>query len=100
MRLPRVDQAIDSCGEHAKGTEIEAFLTRHLLVLTCAAFEQEIESLVVERASKSGDAELARVGDFSSITVGDIWIDIYRLLALDHDRTAIGKVHDDELVRH
>ena len=64
MRLTRIDTALDSCGNHIRdtgsaGTEIEAFLTRYLLVLICAAFEEEVESLVIERASESGDGDVA-----------------------------------------
>jgi len=56
MRLVRIDQAIEACQAHleksgAIGTEIEAYLTRYLLVLICAAIEEEIESLIIERAA-------------------------------------------------
>lgn len=64
MRLPRIDKAIEVCGKHLEGsasvgTEIEAFLTRYLLVLMCASFEELIEDLVSARAAKSQDAALA-----------------------------------------
>jgi len=64
MRLSLVDAAIEVCREHiersgAAGTEIEAFLTRHLVVLTCATFEETIEALVSARAEKSQDVALA-----------------------------------------
>ncbi|MBI3797122.1 MAG: hypothetical protein HY268_09175 [Deltaproteobacteria bacterium] len=63
MRLVRIDQAIEACQAHlessgATGTEIEAYLTRYLLILICATFEEEIESLIIERAAKSGDPGL------------------------------------------
>jgi len=63
MKLVRIDQAIEVCQAHledsgATGTAIEAYLTRYLLVLICAAFEEEIESLIIERAARSGDAGL------------------------------------------
>jgi hypothetical protein len=63
MRLIRIDQAIEACQAHlensgATGTEIEAYLTRYLLVLICATFEEEIESLIIERAARSGDPGL------------------------------------------
>lgn len=55
MRLPRIEQAIQACEDHlvrasASGTEIEAHLTRAMLVLTCAVFEETIEALLHERA--------------------------------------------------
>lgn len=56
MRLPRIDQAIQECEEHltrtnALGTVIEAHLTRAMLVLACAVFEETVETLIQERAS-------------------------------------------------
>lgn len=64
MRLARIDQAIEVCEEHihnsgSSGTEIEAFLTRYLMVLMCASFEEEIEYLVSARAEQSNDAAVA-----------------------------------------
>ena len=64
MRLPRIDDAIEVCEKHlqsskAVGTEIEAFLTRYLMVLMCAGFEQTIEDLVSARVAKSQDGALA-----------------------------------------
>jgi hypothetical protein len=43
MRLLRIDQTLELCENHltstkAEGTEIEALLTRSLLVLICAEF--------------------------------------------------------------
>lgn len=63
MRLARIDQAIEACQDHlesrgAMGTEIEAYLTRYLLILICASFEEEIESLISERAARSNDPGL------------------------------------------
>lgn len=63
MRLGRIDQAIEACQDHlessgAMGTEIEAYLTRYLLILICASFEEEIESLISERAARSNDPGL------------------------------------------
>ncbi|MGQ4808743.1 hypothetical protein NKDENANG_02131 [Candidatus Entotheonellaceae bacterium PAL068K] len=75
MRLTRIDQAIEVCQVHlensgATGTEIEAYLTRYLLVLICAVFEEEIESRIVERAARSEDAGLE---SFVRSAVGQIF---------------------------
>ena len=75
MRLVRIDQAIEACQTHlensgAAGTEIEAYLTRYLLVLICATFEEEIESLIIERAARSGDPGLE---SFVRSAVGQIF---------------------------
>lgn len=61
MRLPKVDNAIDTCARHlqasnAHGTEIESFLTQFLLVFICASFEEHIESLVHARVSRVPDS--------------------------------------------
>jgi len=60
MRLLRIDQTLELCESHltsseAQGTEIEVLLTRSLLVLICAEFEQEIESIIQERCSSIDD---------------------------------------------
>ena len=75
MRLTRVDHAIDVCRSHledsrSSGTEIEAFLTRYLLILICSAFEEKIEDLVHLRARKSDDGGLVA---FVDSTVGQVF---------------------------
>lgn len=63
MKLAQVDHAIEICEEHldrtnSRGTEVEAFLTRYLLVFICAAFEEEIESIVLRRLAGSTDPHI------------------------------------------
>jgi RiboL-PSP-HEPN len=63
MKLPSIDRAIELCEEHldrtsSRGTEIEAFLTRYLLVLMCARFEEEIENIVLRRLAASSDKHI------------------------------------------
>lgn len=63
MRLPRVDHAVEVCEKHlaatgAFGTEIENLLTRSLLVLICAEFEEKIEATIEERFSRIPDQSL------------------------------------------
>jgi hypothetical protein len=63
MKLTIIDHAFDLCDAHlsesnSRGTEVESYLTRYLLVLICAQFEEKIEQIVVERAKKSSDPEL------------------------------------------
>lgn len=60
MKIAKVDEALERCEEHlqstnAFGTEIEALLTRALVVLTCSAFEEEIERMIGKRADSLGD---------------------------------------------
>ena len=63
MKLAQVDRAIEICEEHldatgSRGTEVEAFLTRYLLILICASFEEEIERIVIKRLSESKDPHI------------------------------------------
>lgn len=60
MKLTLVDHEIDSCRAHiatttAGGSEVEAFLTRYLLVRIYAAFEEQIESLLASRIATTAD---------------------------------------------
>ncbi len=60
MRIRKVDDTIDNCKDFLKekdafGTTIEAYLTRYLLVLISASFEEEIEKIFIERGSKKND---------------------------------------------
>lgn len=75
MKLARIDEAIEACERHlqssgAIGTEIEAFLTRYMMVLMCASFEEQIEELVNARAAKSQDVALA---SFVRSAVGQVF---------------------------
>jgi RiboL-PSP-HEPN len=63
MRLARIDQALEDCDRHLSstgthGTEIENLLTRSLLVLICAEFEQQIDTIIEERCSSINDKSL------------------------------------------
>lgn len=56
MKLNRIDHAIQTCKEYldataSMGTEIEAYLTRYLLILISAVFEEEIKNIVAKRAA-------------------------------------------------
>ncbi len=60
MKIPIVDETLDSCEKHiaetgTSGTEIEALLTRAVLVLACSAFEERIEHLIARRADQLND---------------------------------------------
>jgi len=63
MKLIRVDQTIEKCGEHlsnssAYGTEIESLLTQSLLVIMCAEFEQQIEKVIQEKHAHISDKSI------------------------------------------
>jgi hypothetical protein len=62
--LDEAEVAIGLCDAHLKksgagGTEVEVFLTKYLLIHICAAYEKEIKSMIVSRAMKTGDIQLA-----------------------------------------
>jgi hypothetical protein len=59
----RTKTAIADCESHLKstnsyGTEIESYLTQHLLVIFCAEIQQEIYKIVDERSDVSNDEGL------------------------------------------
>lgn len=60
MNINKVDNAINECTNHlietnSKGTEIESYFTKYLLILISACFEEEIERIFIQRAEKSSD---------------------------------------------
>ncbi len=61
--LLRTQLVFDNCQEHlercnAWGTEIESYLTQHVLVIMCADVQQELYRTLEERAEHTGDAAL------------------------------------------
>jgi hypothetical protein len=59
--MNKVEDAITECTKHlteknAFGTEIEAYLTRYLLLLIFASFEEVLETAFISRAERSGDS--------------------------------------------
>ena len=62
-RLLRTNAAIEDCEKHlnssgALGTEIESYLTQHILVILCADIQQEIYKISERRAEIIGDPAL------------------------------------------
>ncbi len=60
MKLSRIDNAILTCEQHliqtnSHQTEIESFLTKYLLILICATFEEEIEKILLSRSDRIND---------------------------------------------
>jgi hypothetical protein len=60
MKILEIDEALNSCEQHltstnTAGTEIEALLTRAAVVLTCSAFEEQIEQIISRRAERLDD---------------------------------------------
>jgi len=75
MKLARIDKAIEDCQIHltntnAFGTEIEAYLTRYLLILISATIEEEIERMVAKRASRTKDRHIE---SFVNSCCGDLF---------------------------
>lgn len=61
--LLRTQFAFDNCKGHldtsnAWGSEIESYLTQHVLVIMCADVQQEIYGVVEQRAGMADDADL------------------------------------------
>jgi hypothetical protein len=64
MRILTIDETLDSCEKHlvrsgSAGTEIEALLTRAVLVLTCSLFEERIEQMISKRADNLNDPAMS-----------------------------------------
>ena len=64
-RLLRTKAATEDCERHlnasgASGTEIESYLTQHILVILCAEMQQEIYRIAEVRAETSKDEDLVR----------------------------------------
>lgn len=63
--LLRTKTAVEDCTKHivasgAQGSEIEAYLTQHLLVIMCAEVEQAIHSILEKRLLSANDPDLCR----------------------------------------
>ena len=63
MTLDELDADLELCDKHlkttnSKGTEIESFLTRFLLVHICAKYEMEVKNIITHRVKQTGDKEV------------------------------------------
>ena len=63
MTLDELDADLKLCREHLKitksrGTEIESFLTRFLLVHICSKYEMEVKNIITNRVKQTGDKEV------------------------------------------
>lgn len=63
MRLVKIDNAISTCEQHLSSTgagqsEIESYLTRYLLILICATFEEEIKNILLKRSELIDDQHI------------------------------------------
>jgi hypothetical protein len=63
MRINRIDQILEKVEKHVSktstaGTEIESLLAQSLLVIACAEFEREIESIIKEKCLSIPDESL------------------------------------------
>lgn len=79
MKLFLIDKAIDDCRIHltnnnAFGTEIEAYLTRYLLILISATFEEEIEKIITKRISKANDRHIE---SFAKSTLNKVFRSVF-----------------------
>jgi len=58
-----IEYAIQLCEGHldvtnSKGSDIEAYLTKYLLILLCSSYEKRIREIIIERVKKANDLEL------------------------------------------
>ena len=104
MRIPRIDSAIETCREHlqstdSQGTEVEAYLTRYLLVFVCATFEEEIKRLITRRVMAIQDEALQAFFSscmdavFRSIKTSEI-AGLLKRFGLQYKRIFLDKLED------
>lgn len=63
MDLPVVVNAMETCKVHLTtprhtGAEVEAYLTRYLIILICAEYEKKVKDIVLERSTSLSDRHL------------------------------------------
>ena len=63
MRIRRIDEALERCGEHLSEIEIidkevESLLAQSMLILICAEFERKLRELILERCSSVSDVAI------------------------------------------
>ena len=68
MSLENVDADLELCKKHlcetnSRGTKIESFLVRFLLVRICGEYEKEIKRIIHKRAAKNDDVEITSFTD-------------------------------------
>jgi hypothetical protein len=74
MHLRVVEDAITTCKKHLekpenRQPEIEAYLTRYLLILIYAAYEQKIRDILFEKAGSISDSSLSSFIKSLTVTV-------------------------------
>ena len=63
MEIAQIQRSISMCKDflektNTKGTEIEDYLTKYLLVHICGCYENEIKNIAMKRASQANDKEV------------------------------------------
>jgi len=63
-----INHAITLCDSHlhntnSRGSEIETYLTKYLLILICSNYEKRIRELIIERVKRTNDMDLVSFVD-------------------------------------
>ena len=63
-----IEHAIKLCDRHlcetnSRGSDIEAYFTKYLLILICSNYENRIREMIIERVKKANDSELVSFVD-------------------------------------
>jgi len=106
LTLSDLENDLILCQQHlettnSKGTEIERFLTRFLIVHICGEYEKEIKRIVIQRAKQTGDNELASfvertVEGFRNLKIDSIKGNILRRFSDNCAKTFEAKVKGTE----
>ena len=68
-RVPlEIENAIKLCDSHlsvtkSRGSDIEAYLTKYLLILLCSSYEKRIRDIIIERVKRANDLDLVSFVD-------------------------------------
>lgn len=101
-----IENAIRVCKNHldttsVRGTEIEAYLTRYLLVLIYGAYEKRVRQIVIDRAKQSNDTALISfventIANYRSLRVSDIKGKLLARFSDKHARDFDSMIKDTE----
>ena len=63
-----INHAVKLCDSHlgmtnSRGSEIEAYLTKYLLILICSNYEKRIREMIIERVKRTNDMDLVSFVD-------------------------------------
>ena len=96
-----IEHAIKLCDRHlcetnSRGSDIEAYFTKYLLILICSNYENRIREMIIERVKKANDSELVSFVDKAKSTKEKIKSFIQKRIELVlNNKPFVEIFHDD-----